>query len=153
MYNADPYGRFSLTGRLLHIHLKPAHGQPMRAVREALAVEARGLEGDNAFGRRSRQVLLIEAETLERFGLAPGAVRENLTVSGMRLVDLPPGSILEVGAARLQIRGDCEPCSQMDALRPGLQDALRGQRGMLANVKHGGRIRVGDPVRLLETES
>lgn len=142
-----------MAGKLLHIHLKPGHGQPMLPVEAARAVEGKGLEGDHAFGRRSRQVLLIEAETLVHFGLTPGDVRENLTLGGIQLAGLPAGRTLEIGEVRLEIRGDCEPCSQMDALRPGLQQALRGQRGMLANVTRGGWMRVGDAVRLCEPEA
>jgi MOSC domain-containing protein YiiM len=34
----------------------------------------------------------------------------------------------------------------MDDLRPGLQEAIRGERGVLARVVSGGTIRVGDTV-------
>jgi MOSC domain-containing protein YiiM len=36
----------------------------------------------------------------------------------------------------------------MDQIRPGLQDRLKGQRGMLAVVLNGGTFQVGDPVRV-----
>jgi len=120
----------------------------MREVAEALAVEGKGLEGDASFGRATRQVLMMEAETLERFGLSPGTARENLLVRGLPLKSLPLGGRIAAGETLLEITGDCTPCSFMDDLRPGLQEAIRGERGVLARVVTGGRIRVGDPVEL-----
>ena len=40
-----------------------------------------GLSGDVSYGRKKRQVLFIEKETLDEFGLSPGQVRENVTTS------------------------------------------------------------------------
>jgi MOSC domain-containing protein YiiM len=34
----------------------------------------------------------------------------------------------------------------MDAIRPGLREAIRGRRGLLARTEKGGIIRVGDIV-------
>jgi MOSC domain-containing protein YiiM len=137
-----------VAGKIEHLFVKPAHGSPMREVREARAVEGKGLEGDLSFGRGARQVLLMEAETLERFGLEPGLARENLLVRGFRLADVAVGTHLAAGEAVLEVTGDCSPCSFMDELQPGLQEAIRGERGMLARVVRGGRIRIGDPVAI-----
>ena len=48
----------------------------------------------------------------------------------------------------MEIVGDCEPCGKMDAIQPGLKEKMDGRRGMLAMVINGGRIKVGDPVRV-----
>ena len=48
----------------------------------------------------------------------------------------------------MEATGLCEPCDQMDALRPGLQEALKDRRGVLAMVLNGGTLRVGDSVRV-----
>lgn len=82
----------------------------------------------------------MDVETLEALGLSPGAVRIPLT-------DLRPGDRLQVGEAVLEITRPCTPCGRMDEIRPGLQEALRGRRGMLARVLQGGWIRRGDSVR------
>jgi MOSC domain-containing protein YiiM len=118
----------------------------MLEVVEARAVDGKGLEGDVSFGRTTRQVLIMEAETLERFGIDPGAARENVLVRGFRVAELSVGGHLAVGETLLEITGDCTPCSFMDDLRPGLQEAIRGERGVLARVVSGGTIRVGDTV-------
>ncbi len=143
--------RWTVSGRVERLFLKPKHGSPVREVTEALAVEGKGLEGDVSFGRNTRQVLMMEAETLERFGLEPGMAKENLLVRGIRLGDLSVGGRLSVGETLLEVTGDCTPCSFMDALRPGLQEAILGERGVLARVVEGGKMRVGDPVGISGT--
>lgn len=137
-------------GRVANLFLKTAHQQPMTAVRDVRAVEAEGLEGDVSFGRSKRQVLLIEAEVLDRYGLIPGAVRENITTSGITLAGLDSGTCLRLGETTLEITGDCTPCSFIDSLRPGLKDQITGERGLLARVVAGGAIRVGDSVNLVD---
>lgn len=108
----------------------------------------RGFPGDShARPGSPRQILLMDVETLEALGLSPGAVRENITLQGIPLTDLRPGDRLQVGEAVLEITRPCTPCGRMDEIRPGLQKALRGQRGMLARVLQGGWIRRGDAVR------
>ena len=118
----------------------------MRAAAEVQAVAGKGLEGDAAYGRSRRQVLLVEGEVLDRFHLQPGQTRENVVVRGLRMADLALGSRLAIGPVILEVTGDCTPCKHMDELQPGLQEAIRGKRGILALVVEGGRIRVGDLV-------
>lgn len=119
--------------------------EPRSAV---LAVEDRGLTGDAAFGTTRRQVLLIDAETLADFDLAPGMVRENITLSGFPLQGLPRGTRIHIGTVVLEITGDCTPCDFIDTLRPGLKDAIPGRRGLLARIAHGGELKVGSPVHV-----
>lgn len=137
--------------RVVHLQLKPAHGAPMRPVSAAEAVADHGLRGDAAFGRGRRQVLLVERETLDEFGLRAGDLRENMTVEGLRLTGLPLGTHVLVGGARLEVTGDCAPCDFIEAKRPGLRAALAGRRGTLFRVAEGGEIRVGDEVRIVES--
>ncbi len=114
-----------------------------------------GIEGDrhaNHEGvRKARQVLLMDEETLEAFGLAHGEVRENITTSGLDLTFLQEGQRLALGGeVVLQITGHCAPCARMDEIRPGLRLELDGKRGMLASVVRGGTIRVGDAIEVPE---
>ena len=124
-------------------------GCPMREVEGVMAVADRGFEGcrHSCTGSR-RQVLLVESETLESFGLAPGQVKENITTHGLRLNDLSKGQRLEIGQTVLEVTGPCEPCSRMDEIRMGLQQELHGQRGILCRVVDGGRIRRGDAIQM-----
>jgi MOSC domain-containing protein YiiM len=59
------------------------------------------------------------------------------------------GQRLRIGEALLEVTIPCAPCKRMDDIRPGLQEELRGRRGMLCRVVECGAIRVGDSVELL----
>ncbi len=125
------------------------HGR-MLEQSEARAITNRGFQGC-AHGRVGgrRQVLLVEGETLRQFGLAPGAVRENITTEGIFLADLRAGERLQVGReVVLEVTIPCEPCDQLEAVRAGLRDELRGRRGILCRVIEGGSIRPGDAIEV-----
>ncbi len=123
----------------------------MREVEETVAIENRGLQGcaHSRVGSR-RQLLLMEAETLEELGLQPGVVKENITTRGLALHGLKAGQWLRVGEAMLEVTCPCEPCRLMDEIRSGLQRELRGRRGMLCRVVQGGRIRRGDVIEVVD---
>ncbi len=141
--------------RIVSLQLCAGHRQPMRFVERASFVAGYGIEGDShasSSGPRSaRQVLLMDEETLVALGLEHGAVRENITTSGLDLGALRKGQRLTAGdGVVLEITGPCTPCSRMDEVRPGLRAALEGRRGVLARVVQGGSIRTGDPVSVAE---
>ena len=126
------------------------HRHPMREVEEAVAVVDRGLEGCiHGRPRSRRQVLLMDLETLEELGIPVGAVKENITTHGLAVRDLGAGQRLRVGEALLEATVPCEPCYRMDEIRQGLQQELRGRRGMLCRVVEAGRIRRGDRIEVL----
>ena len=140
-------------GEIVSIHICVGHREPMAFADSTLSISRFGLEGDGHAtsdpGRSGRQVLLMDRETLDRLGLAPGDIRENITTSGVDLSSLAPGRKVSLGQTTVvEITGECEPCSRMDEIRPGLQATLNGQRGMLARVLDGGTVTVGDAVRV-----
>ena len=135
-----------MPGEILHLFIKRGHGLPMQEVASVEAVAGQGLEGDASFGHPRRQVLLVDQSNLDEFRLEPGQTRENIVVTGLSLVEIPAGTRLRVGRALLEVTGDCTPCGQMDSIRPGLRNAIRGRRGLLARVLEGGRISVKDAI-------
>lgn len=136
---------------VLRLFTASVHRQPMREVEEALALENRGLESC-IHGRTGscRQVLLMDIETLLDLGVPPGVVKENITTRGLGLYGLKEGQRLRIGEALLEVTVPCAPCHLMDLIRPGLQQELRGRRGMLCRVAGGGQIRRGDAIRVLD---
>jgi MOSC domain-containing protein YiiM len=135
---------------VLHLFLGTALRRPMREVQSALAVPDCGLEGcRHARPGRRRQVLLMDCETLECFGLMPGQIKENITTRGLRVNDLSKGQRLEFGQAVLEVTGPCEPCERMDEIRTGLKQELYGRRGVLCRVIEGGQIQRGDTIQVV----
>jgi len=136
---------------------------PMEVIEHVhVSVEA-GLAGDFRGavkpGREAkRQVSLIERADWDAAMAELGVDhhwsvrRANLLVEG---IDLPQreGAIVRIGAeVVLEIRVECDPCSRMEEIEPGLKAALtpdwRG--GALARVISGGDIRIGDEIRVEE---
>ena len=138
-------------GEVLRLFVALVHRQPMGEMEEVVAVADRGFQGC-VHGRQGsrRQVLLMDLETLEQLGISTGAVKENITTWGLEVQALRPGQRLRMGEALFEVTVPCEPCRRMDEIRPGLQQELRGRRGMLCRVLQGGRIRRGDRIELLD---
>ena len=139
-----------LQGSIVNLHLARIKETPSDPVQEAMAISGKGLEGDRScLERNIRQVLLMDKETLDELDLKPGQIKENITTSGLDLSQTKAGQVVFIGdQVTMELVGDCEPCRKMDAIRPGLQSVLNGQRGMLAVVISGGAIKVGDTVRI-----
>ena len=141
--------------RITSIHLCVGHREPMRQVDSAKVIAGFGIEGDahavSDGPRTARQILLMDTETLDEFGLTPSQVRENITTAGFAPGSVAVGQRLAVGdAVVLEVTGDCAPCGFIDEIRPGLREKLEGRRGLLATVVEGGTMSVGDPIRALE---
>ncbi len=131
---------------------------PMENIDRAAITLERGVEGDckgrfKPGGRNRRQVTLIERADWEAATAEVGvdlpwsARRASILVDGL---DLPqvPGTVLRIGDVRLMVMVECNPCSRMDALAPGLQAALNTdwRGGVCTRVLSGGEIAVGDAI-------
>jgi len=133
------------------LHFNTGSRAPLVPVDTVRAEPDQGLMGDRR-RRRHRAVLLMEQETLDRFGLVPGAVREQVTVRGIVLADLPPLARVRIGTALLEAGEMCEPCQRIEELKPGLRRELEGRRGRFFRVVGAGTFAVGDAITLLLPE-
>lgn len=133
------------------LHLNVGSREPMVAVQKVSAQLNQGLDEDRA-RRPKRAVLLMDQEVLELFGLAPGAVREQVTVRGLALPELAPATRIRIGTAVLEAGGMCAPCERMEELKPGLRAEIDGRRGRFFRVVEAGGFAVGDPITLLPTD-
>ena len=135
------------------IGLRPARHAPMVAVSAAALDTVQGVVGDRWQGRPggNRQVTLIAEEGLAaiarflgREAVPPEELRRNLVLGGINLLALK-GRQLRIGAAVLEITGECHPCSRMEEiLGPGGYNAVRGQGGITGRVLTAGSLRLGD---------
>ena len=155
----------ALVGHVASLHLHPVQpGEPMAAVEALELIEGKGIIGDHRyFGRLSRttgqlsqrQVSLMEREqiaehaaALEMAAIAPGAVRANIETTALNLVSLI-GKELAIGEAVLFLFVQRDPCARMDAIRQGLRERMmHGKQGVLAEVRQGGRVKVGDTIHV-----
>ena len=142
-------------GTIVSIYLCTGHRDPMKSVESADMTAGFGIEGDrhavSEGVRTARQVLIMDEETLGKFSLSSGDVRENITTSGIDMHTIEAGQRVSLGdSAVVEITGFCTPCARMDEIRDGLRVELEEQRGMLATVIQSGSISVGDAVRAQE---
>ncbi|MBI2168818.1 MAG: MOSC domain-containing protein [Actinobacteria bacterium] len=147
-------------GRVEAIFICPHGSQPMERVEEVRAVTG-GLEGDRYLLRTGYwtavdecEVTLIEAEALETIAgpsVMNGEHRRNLVTRGVTLRDLA-GSRFSVGEAILAYDRPRPPCRYVESItEPGMTRALAARRGgICARVIEPGRIRVGDPITVID---
>ena len=138
-------------GTILSLQICEGHRKPMTLVESAEVVKGLGIQGDrHAIAESTRQILLIEKETLDDLKLSPGQVKENITTREIRLMKLELGQRIQVGeTAVLEVTKACTPCGRMDEIRDGLKEQLAGRRGILARAIQGGVIKIGDSIKVL----
>jgi MOSC domain-containing protein YiiM len=168
----EPHGRhrrrdggvhLMATGVLAGIARHAFPRAPMEVIEQVHVSVESGLAGDFRGAVKpgkvaKRQVSLIERADWDAAMAELGTDhhwsvrRANLLVEGL---DLPQraGAIVRIGdAVAFEIMVECDPCSRMEEIEPGLKAALtpdwRG--GALARVISGGDIRIGDGIRVEE---
>jgi MOSC domain-containing protein YiiM len=150
-------------GVIEQIFITSKGGEPMQALTEIEAVEGRGLRGDRYLERTRYsssvdecQVTLIEGEDLDEITSATplrvlnGEHRRNLVTRGIDLINLL-GRRFQIGEAILEYDRPRPPCTYIEGLtgQLGLTRALGRRSGICARVVQSGRIRLQDPIVIL----
>jgi MOSC domain-containing protein YiiM len=155
-----------MEGRIFQLNSSPG-GVPKLAVREALVTEL-GLIGDDhnfpdIHGGPERALCLFSLERIldlqaEGHPIFPGAVGENVTVSGLDWEKLELGVRLALGdEVLIEITKYTSPCNSMtESFSDGnyarlSQKANPGYSRVYARVLQTGRLVVGQPVRVLSS--
>lgn len=129
------------------LFMSTERGAAQTPLDQATIIADWGLQHDRkARAGSKRQVYLVDEGTLQSVDLQPGDLHENITVRGLNVNALQPGQQLRLGGALLEITMPCTVCGELEQVRPGLKEALRGRRGVLAQVVEGGVVHVGDPL-------
>lgn len=99
--------------------------------------------------RPDRAVLIQDEERLEEFrregfALAPGSLGENLTVRGLNVQGMAPGTRLRIeDGPLLELSEPRRPCFVLDQIDPRLQSVVAGRCGYLARVVEPGSASAG----------
>ncbi|HKO99270.1 MAG TPA: MOSC domain-containing protein [Pyrinomonadaceae bacterium] len=153
-----------MTARIFQLSVSPG-GVPKTALREA-AVNELGLVGDDhrfpkIHGGPERAVCLFSLERIlelqaEGHPIFPGAVGENVTISGLDWTELKPGIRLAVGDdVVIELTTYTTPCNTItDYFAEGnyqriSQKVHPGYSRIYARVLQTGKLVVGQPVKLL----
>jgi MOSC domain-containing protein YiiM len=122
----------------------------MSVVDSAEVKAGEGLVGDrHAEVGSTRQILMMDRAVMDVLEVDPGQLRENITVQGVSLFGLKEGQTLKVGnGLEFKIGELCDPCDNMDHIRPGLREKIEGQRGLFVTPLFSGTVNVGDDVTI-----
>ncbi len=140
---------------LLGIAVKPQRRKPLRAMEAITISRERGLEGDCRGAPGKRQVTLMTLSGWQAACRELGVEydwkerRANLLVDALPLAQ-STGSRIRLGEVVLEITGETDPCERMEALHPGLFEALAREwrGGVTCRVLQGGSVAVGSAVTL-----
>lgn len=155
-----------MTGRIFQLNTS-AGGVPKLAVAEGLVNEL-GLAGDehrfpDIHGGPDRALCLFSLERIlelqaEGEPIFPGAVGENVTISGLDWAQLVPGVQLSLGdEVLLEVTSYTTPCNTISAyfvegkFQRISQKVNPGWSRVYARVLKGGHLKVGQPVELRVT--
>jgi len=145
-------------GRIVSINISRKKGQAKMPVPEAKVVAGEGIIDDahRAFGHRQVSLLMLESieEQATRIGeggniaIGPGAFAENLTTSGIDLINIKVGDELVIGGARvrLKISQIGKECHTRCAIFKLTGDCIMPELGVFCEVLKGGMVRVGDAI-------
>ena len=150
--------------RIFQLSTSPG-GVPKTAVREATVNEL-GMSGDehrfpDIHGGPERALCLFSLERIlelqaEGHPIFPGAVGENVTLSGLDWGELNPGVRLALGdEVRVEITSYTTPCNTIPAFfvdgkyQRISQKAHPGWSRLYARVLQGGTLRVGQQVEIV----
>ncbi len=160
-------------GLVVAVSRSPGHGFSKAPRNDITLLAGLGVEGDAHAGttvqhlyRMKRdprapnlaQVHFLHAELfdeLDGYPLSPGVLGENVLTRGLDLLALPPGTLLRIADAVVEVSGIRDPCRKIEAVGKGLTKRLTGRgpdgavvrkAGIMGVVRAGGTVRPGDAV-------
>ena len=163
---------YTLTGKILQINVSPG-GIPKLPISEARVTQT-GVTGDawahpNIHGGPNQALLLVCSEALEElrakgFALYPGALGENLTISGIDRRQMRAGQRYRAGETLIELTKVRAPCKTLDVLGEGIQSEIYDKlvkagdpssprwalSGFYAAVRRPGAIRPHDIIALVD---
>jgi len=129
-------------------------GERKTDVGESFLIKSQGLKGDAHAGFAHRQVSLLAEESIAKMtakglDVGPGDFAENLTTTGMDLVNLPIGTRLQAGPeAILRVTQIGKECHDRCAIYYQAGDCVMPREGIFAEVLRGGKVKVGDKLEI-----
>lgn len=114
-----------------------------------------GIAGDAHAGNWHRQVSLLADESVQMMresgfpDLAAGDFAENILTRGIAVHELPVGTTLAIGPARLVVTQIGKKCHNDCEIRRKTGMCVMPTRGIFCVVTRGGTVRAGDQIRVL----
>lgn len=142
--------------KVVSINVSDKKGVVKTPVDQRIFKKDHGIDGDAHAGNWHRQVSLLGQESIdyanEKDGLAltPGLFAENLTTEGVVLYKLPIGTKLRIGETLQEVTQIGKKCHSKCEIFYTTGDCVMPREGIFTAVLEGGRVRVGDPIEIIE---
>ena len=142
-------------GTIRSICISEEKGTQKHEIPEAEIVEDWGIRGDAHAGKWHRQVSLLGLDQIEEFRARGaevefGAFGENLVVEGFHFRELPVGTRFQIGDVLLEMTQIGKECHSHCLIYKVMGDCIMPREGVFAKVLHGGTIRPGDSMTMVQ---
>ncbi|HAJ28416.1 MAG TPA: MOSC domain-containing protein [Syntrophus sp. (in: bacteria)] len=132
-------------------------GTQKAPIPSGIFIEDYGMSGDAHAEQGIRRQVSLLAETsiekMKKLGIevGPGDFAENLTISGLELHRLPPGTQLRTGPkVLLEITQIGKACHKGCAIFEKVGTCIMPKEGVFARVVQGGTVNTGDTVEVIK---
>lgn len=85
-------------------------------------------------------------------GLCSGKFAENITTEGINLYELPVGTKLEIGETSQEVTQIGKECHAGCAIFQQIGQCIMPKEGIFTKVLRGGKIKVGDEIKVVEKD-
>ena len=147
----------STDGKVVAVSIGLRKGEKKTNVRECRLILGEGLENDAHAGDWHRQVSLLAMESMARIkdkglDVQPGDFAENIATEGLKLWDMPIGTLLQMGRqAIIEVTQIGKECHTRCAIYHQVGDCVMPREGIFARVVKGGTIRPDDSIKRLNS--
>jgi len=146
----------TMKGKIIAVCISSTKGVRKTPCPSGVFLENYGM-ADDAHAERgiNRQVSLLSVDSIVKMkdmglSVGPGDFAENLTVEGMELYTLLPGTRIAVGhEVILEISQIGKACHRGCAIFKEVGKCIMPKEGVFATVVKGGEVRTGDAVDIL----
>lgn len=139
---------------IYRISVAPEKGQKKTNTGEVYIRAGYGIDGD-AHSRSGRPVSLLPFESFKKvyhpdLRVSPGDFAENITTRGLDFSPIHIGTQISLGdAVLLEVIQIGKKCHHGCIIRETVGDCIMPREGVFARVLSGGKIREGDPIRIV----
>ena len=148
------------TAKILEVCVSDKKGVQKTPVEQIEMRPDWGIEGDAHAGNWHRQMSLLAQESVERLQqlltkirLRPGDFGENIVTEGIVLYELPVGTKMRIGTALAEVTQIGKECHHGCAIFQAMGDCIMPREGVFTRVLHGGTIREGDNLEIMEEDA
>ena len=142
-------------GEIIAICISEKRGTQKKRIPEAEFVEDWGIKGDAHAGKWHRQVSLLSHDKIEAFRargaeVTDGAFGENLVVEGFDFSKMAVGTRFRCNDVILELTQIGKECHNGCEIFKKMGDCIMPREGVFTRVLHGGIVREGDELVVLE---